>query len=274
MQNRKEDKLVILKFGGAACASCSHLEAVSEIVKKKIDHRERVIVVVSAMGDTTDELITLAQSIHSSPPQREKDMLMSVGERVSGALLAMALDKRGVPAASLTGSQSGIITTSDHAEALIADLRPIRIDALLEDGIVPIVAGFQGVCFQKEITTLGRGGSDTTAVALGVHYRANRVEFYKDVDAIYNADPAVNFDAKPLRQLDYDSAAEIAEKGTVLHPRAIKLAKKAAIPLEIHSFCHPEYGSGTTIFDSKAPQLGDKWKYEAPFLEKEQEVMS
>jgi aspartate kinase len=230
---------VILKFGGAAVANTGQFSRIAEIILNKSRYA-RVVVVVSAMGDTTDQLLALARSVHPQPPLREQDMLISVGERVSVALLAMALDHKRKEAISFTGSQSGIITTSNHSDAGIVDVKPHRILRALSEGRVVIVAGFQGVSREGEITTLGRGGSDTTAVALGVALGASRVEFYKDVEGIYSEDPKKNPLATLFSNLPFDRAIEIMEKGAkVLHSRCIRLAEKNGLPLQVLSFYDP-----------------------------------
>ena len=205
------------------------------------------------MGDTTDQLLSLARDVHPNPPPREQDMLVSVGERISIALLAMALHLKGKEAISFTGSQSGIITSDKHSEAFILDVRPHRIIKALDLGKIVIVAGFQGVSAGGEITTLGRGGSDTTAVALGVALKACRVEFYKDVEGIYSEDPKKNPEAVLYPHLSFDQAIEIAEKGAkVLHPRCIRLASKNCLPLYVLSFYDPllQHHCGTLIGSS------------------------
>ncbi|MDN3508057.1 MAG: aspartate kinase [Simkaniaceae bacterium] len=241
----------ILKFGGAAFARSKDFLHVAEIIKS---WDEPVVVVVSAMYGVTDELLAMAREITSDPPKRELDMFVSVGERMTMALLAMALNGRGV---SFTGSQSGIITTSDHTDALIIDVRPFRIQAVIEKGEIPIIAGFQGVSLEKEITTLGRGGSDTSAVALAIALGASGVTFYKDVGAIYTADPKTDPLASPISQLTYDQALKISghEKG-VLHPRCIALSQKNGLPLEIRSFTRCK-DVGTTI-SGPAPLESEK----------------
>ena len=224
----------VLKFGGASLASIGHFERVADIVAgEKCDE---LVVVVSAMGDMTDHLFGLAKAIHDDPPKREQDMLVSVGERISMALLAMALDKRGVKAISLTGSQSGVITCTRHGEADIVEVRAGRVRRHLEEGNVVIVAGFQGMSEQREITTLGRGGSDTTAVALGAALEAECVTFYKDVGGVYSCDPKRDADARLLKRLSYGEALKVCEEGGVIHPRAIRLAEKHGIPLKVASF--------------------------------------
>jgi aspartate kinase len=234
---------VVLKFGGAAVARPEQFAEIARIIGRM---RCRVVVVVSAMGDTTDQLLALARRVHPRPPLREQDMLLTTGERVSIALLAMALDFQGVKAISLTGSQSGIITSSDHFDAKILEVRPRRVLQGLDEGNVVIVAGFQGVSREGEITTLGRGGSDTTAVALGVALGASRVEFYKDVAGIYSADPKVAAEAQLFPCLSYEGALEIIDRGAkVLHGRCVRLAQKNGLPLRVLSFF--DCGPGTLI---------------------------
>jgi aspartate kinase len=232
----KHNETLVLKFGGASVAGTEQFSKIADLILSK-SHRSRVVVVVSAMAGSTDHLLSLARGVHPNPPPREQDMLVSVGERISIALLAMALNLKGIEAISLTGSQSGIITSSKHSEAQILDVRPRRIQKALDDGRVVIVAGFQGVSVEGEITTLGRGGSDTTAVALGVALRASKVEFYKDVGGIYSEDPKMNPEATLYPRLSFDEAIAIADSGAkVLHPRCIRLASKNSLPLHVLSF--------------------------------------
>jgi aspartate kinase len=234
-------KTLIMKFGGASVKQPEFFSSVAEIIVRRRQHYPRIVVVVSAMGDTTNQLLDLAKKVHPFPPRREQDMLISVGERISIALLAMALALKGVEAISYTGSQSGIITSSEHSEAKILEVRPLRILQQLNMGKIVIVAGFQGVSRDGEITTLGRGGSDTSAVALGVALRAEKIEFYKDVDGIYSADPKKETQAEQFPSLTYDQALCIIRKGAkVLHERAIELAAKNAIPLHVLSFLAEE----------------------------------
>jgi aspartate kinase len=232
---------VVIKFGGAAVASTEQFAKIAEIVLKK-SVSSRVVVVVSAMGDTTNQLFALARRVHHAPPLRELDMLVSVGERISVSLLAMALNLKNKEAISFTGSQSGIITSSTHSEAQIIDVRPHRILKALDAGKVAIVAGFQGVSLENEITTLGRGGSDTTAVALGVALGASKVEFYKDVEGVYSEDPKKNPNALFYPHLSYEEVLQIVEKGAkILHPRCIRLAEKNGLPLHVLSFYDPTF---------------------------------
>src|SRR4051812_6127494 len=182
--------IVVQKFGGSSVADVERIRKVAARVKARRDEGCRMVVVVSAMGDTTDELLALAKQVSPDPPRRELDMLLTCGERISMALMSMALKEHGVPAISFTGSQSGIITNDAHAQARIVEVRPYRIQDELELEKVVIVAGYQGVSYKREITTLGRGGSDTTAVALAAALGAE-CEIYSDVDGVYSADPRV-----------------------------------------------------------------------------------
>jgi len=201
-----------------------------------------VVVVVSAMGDTTDELLTLAKRMSADPPRRELDMLLTCGERISMALLSMALHEQAVPAISFTGSQSGIITDDAHSQARIVEVRPVRIREELERGKVVIVAGYQGVSRNREVTTLGRGGSDTTAVALAAALGAEACEIYSDVDGIFSADPRVVPEARKLENLDYGTMQELAAAGArVLNAQAVEFARSAGIVIEARS----THGGGT-----------------------------
>jgi aspartate kinase len=230
-------KTLVLKFGGAAVATPERFSVIAEIIAARKQLYSRIVVVVSAMGSTTDDLLKLSRQVHPNPPTRELDMLLTVGERISIALLAMALDCKGISAISFTGSQSGIITSNNHSEARIVEVKPYRLIPHLEEGKVVIVAGFQGVSRKGEITTLGRGGSDTSAVALGVALQAEKVEFYKDVSGVYTADPKNDPTAALMRNLDFDEAHEIMSKGAkVLHPRSVMLARNNHLPLQVLSF--------------------------------------
>lgn len=238
-------KRLVMKFGGAAVATPKAFGEIAEIVERRLSEFSSVVAVVSAMGDMTTQLVRLATSVHPQPPKREMDMLVSVGERISISLLAMALAKRGQEAVSFTGSQSGILTSSDHTEARILGVRPHRLIPHLEAGRVVIVAGFQGVSEGREITTLGRGGSDTTAVALAVALGAAHVEFYKEVDGVYEMDPNHFPRARRIDQLSYDEASAICKQAAhpVLHPRAVSLAKVNNLPLHVRSFHTDEGGT-------------------------------
>lgn len=230
-------KTLVMKFGGASVESPHSFEAVANIITQRAILYNRIVVVVSAMGNTTNQLLDLAKQVHPNPPKREVDMLVSVGERVSISLLAMALALKGKEAISFTGSQSGIITSNDHTEARIIAVKPHRILSQLENNKIVIVAGFQGVSKAGEITTLGRGGSDTSAVALGIALKAEEVEFYKDVQGIYSEDPKKNPNAIFYSELSYEKALDIMQTGSkVLHARAVALAQRNSLPLHILSF--------------------------------------
>ncbi len=247
-----------MKFGGASVATPGHFSRIADLIMQKKKEHLRIVTVVSAMGDTTDQLIALANEVNSNPPRREYDMLVSVGERISISLLAMALAKINQEAVSFTGSQSGIITTPDHSDARIVDVRPRRLVQCLDEGKVVIVAGFQGVSTAGEITTLGRGGSDTTAVALGVALRATRVEFYKDVRGVFCGDPKQNLNAILYSNLNYEEVGQIIEKGAkVLHQRCVELAEKNNLPLYVRSFDSDDDRQGTLIESYTSPQAAN-----------------
>jgi len=236
-----------MKFGGASVQrAASFLQLAQMIVDRSVGH-PHIIVVVSAMAHTTDQLVSLAKSVNPTPPDRELDMLLTVGERVSISLLAMALAKVGKSAVSFTGSQSGIITNDHHSNARIVEVRPRRILEALDKGKIAIVAGFQGMSMKGEITTLGRGGSDTSAVALAVAVGAPRVEFYKDVPGVFERDPKVDPNAKFFPVLSFQEALHIVASGAkILAPRCIELAEKNGIELCIRSFLNPK-GDGTVV---------------------------
>jgi aspartate kinase len=256
---------LVMKFGGASVKEDQSFSHVAQIIKARSRNYARTIVVASAMGDTTDELLQRAKKIHPNPPRREQDMLISAGERITISLLAMALKATGLDAISFTGSQSGIITCARHSDARIIDVRPHRIMRHLRDQKIVIVAGFQGMSLSGEITTLGRGGSDTTAVALAAAFSTGKrhdvkVEFYKDVDGIFEKDPKNYPEANSFKYLSYDKADELAQESPFLHPRSIQLAKRNRIPLHLLSFenfdPNQEIDSyGTIIFDH---ELSDK----------------
>lgn len=245
-----QKKTLVMKFGGAAVATPDHFSRIAEIILQRRQQHERIVVVVSAMGDTTNQLISLAKQVHPDPPRREYDMLVSVGERISISLLAMALSAKGHQAVSFTGSQSGIMTCGNHSDARIVDVRPHRLLPVLDAGCVAIVAGFQGVSRGGEITTLGRGGSDTSAVALAVALRADKVEFFKDVKGIFACDPKYDPKAQFFSELSFEEALRIIRQGAkVLQSRSIDLASKNRMPLHVMSFeeFHPDQPSGTVI---------------------------
>jgi|LakMenEpi03Aug12_release.lakeMendotaPanAssembly.Ray.scaffolds.fasta_scaffold04683_10 aspartate kinase len=239
---------LVMKFGGSSVATPKHFSRIAEIILSRKKDYPRIAIVVSAMGNTTDQLIELAKQVHPEPPQREYDMLLTVGERISISLLAMALIAQKCEAVSFTGSQSGIITCNRHTDARIIEVRPQRLLPHLEAGRIVIVAGFQGVSKQGEITTLGRGGSDTSAVALGVALGAAKVEFFKDVPGICAEDPKKNPQTALLKHLNYNEAMNIARAGAkVMSARSIELAEKNGIPLSIGSFDESFSEMGTWI---------------------------
>lgn len=246
----KNMKTLVMKFGGAAVAAPHQFARIAKIIIDRHFDFPRLIVVVSAMAQTTDHLISLAHQVHPHPPQREYDMLISAGERISMSLLAMALCHENKEAISFTGSQSGIITCSNHTHAQIVDVRPFRLAECLNQGKIVIVAGFQGVSSLREVTTLGRGGSDTSAVALGVALNADHIEFYKDVPGFFDQDPKKNPSASPFSTLTYQQALAIVSKGAkILHPRALQLAEKNGLALHVRSFVSAYENRGTWIYD-------------------------
>lgn len=245
------ERSIILKFGGASVRTTKHFALIAQQVIAAKKMYSEVIIVVSAMGNTTDDLDQLAYSLHSNPPKREYDMLVSAGERMSIALLAIALDAVGQKAVSFTGSQSGIITSNEHADAKIIDVRPKRIQEALKKGAVAIVAGFQGVSLEGEITTLGRGGSDTTAVALGVAFNSAPVRFFKDVERIYSDDPKKTPHAVSYHQVSYAQLLKDFEqrKCSALGYRSITLAEKNQVPLYVQCYELPFGSPGTIVKD-------------------------
>jgi aspartate kinase len=244
--------LAVLKFGGTSVGSADRIRSVAERIARLRSSGEAIVVVVSAMGHTTDELMKLAHEVSPQPPGREMDMLLTVGERISMALLSMALQDLGVPALSLTGSQSGILTTNSHRRARILRILGTRIRENLAQGKVVIVAGFQGMSEQKEITTLGRGGSDTTAVALSAVLGASRCDIYTDVDGVMSADPRIVPDAKLYPYLPLSLMSSMAMGGAgVLHPRCVDLALQYQVPLRVLSSSSP------LTLESKGTELGE-----------------
>jgi len=229
--------LIVQKYGGSSVADAEGLKRVANriVATKRAGHQ--VVVVVSAMGDTTDELIDLANQVTPLPNGRELDMLLTAGERISMALLAMAIGNLGNEARSFTGSQAGVITTSAHGRARIIDVTPSRITEALNEGAIAIVAGFQGISQDtKDVTTLGRGGSDTTAVALAAALEADVCEIYTDVDGIFSADPRVVPAAKKLKTVTYDEMLELAASGAkVLHLRCVEYARRYDMPIHVRS---------------------------------------
>lgn len=226
----------VQKYGGTSVGSPERLQKVADQIKACFQTGHSLVVVVSAMGNTTDDLIELAHQVSKNPPHREMDMLLSSGERISMALLSMALEERGVPAVSFTGSQTGILTDTCHRRARIQSILGGRVKQALEARQVAIVAGFQGMSTTKEITTLGRGGSDTTAVALAAALKADRCDIYTDVDGVFSADPRKVPAARHWGALPGDLLVELAVRGAgVLHPRSVELALQAQVPLWVRN---------------------------------------
>ena len=229
--------LVVQKYGGSSVADADGIKRVAQRIVATHKAGDRVVVVVSAMGDSTDELMDLANQVSPLPPGRELDMLLTAGERISMALLAMAIANLGLEAQSFTGSQAGVITDSVHGRARIIDVTPGRIATALDGGAIPIVAGFQGVSQTgKDITTLGRGGSDTTAVALAAALRADVCEIYTDVDGVFTADPRIVRAARKIPRLSYEEMLEMAACGTkVLMLRCVEYARRYDVPIHVRS---------------------------------------
>src|SRR6186713_1946606 len=252
--------IVVQKYGGSSVADADKLRKVAERVMatRKLGHD--VVVVVSAMGDTTDELLTLAKKVSANPDRRELDMLLSAGERISMALLSMAIRERGGDAISFTGSQSGIITNDRHVDASIIEVRPFRGQDELARGKIVVVAGYQGVSYKKEVTTLGRGGSDTTAVAMAAAVDSEYCEICSDVDGVYSADPRVVSAAHRIGTLSYEETQEMAEAGAkVLNAQAVEFAKEKGIAIYARATSGalpgPDPSSDGTVVRKFAPRM-------------------
>lgn len=228
--------LIVQKYGGSSLANVEKIKKVAENIKRNYSKGNKLVIVVSALGDTTDELISVAKQINPKPSSREMDMLLATGEQVSIALLAMALEAINIPVISFTGPQVGIITDDVHTKARIKEIKTERMEEELGQNKVLIIAGFQGKTSNDEITTLGRGGSDTTAVALAASLKADLCEIYTDVEGIFTADPRVVTKASKLNSISYDEMLELAILGAkVLHPRSVELAKLYKVPLCVRS---------------------------------------
>jgi aspartate kinase len=229
--------LVVQKYGGSSVATAERIKRVAERIVAARKAGNEVVVVVSAMGDTTDELLDLAHQVSPLPPGRELDMLLTAGERISMALLAMAIHNLGYEARSYTGSQAGVLTTSTHGRARIIDVTPGRLRGALDEGAIAIVAGFQGVSQDtKDITTLGRGGSDTTAVALAAALHADVCEIYTDVDGVFTADPRIVPNARHIKEITYEEMLELAACGAkVLMLRCVEYARRFGMPIHVRS---------------------------------------
>jgi aspartate kinase len=250
--------LVVQKYGGSSVADAESVKRVARRIVETKRGGDDVVVIVSAMGDTTDDLIELAERVSPNPAARELDMLLTAGERISMAVLAMAISDLGVEARSYTGSQAGLITDSVHGKARIIDVTPGRIQAALADGAIPIVAGFQGVAQDtKDITTLGRGGSDTTAVALAAALGADVCEIYTDVDGVFSADPRIAPKARQVPRITYEEMLELAANGAkVLHLRCVEYARRFDLPIHVRSSFSPRTGT-LVVSDATAPEGDD-----------------
>ncbi len=247
--------LIVMKFGGSSVGTPERMQRVARRILERQQEGNDIVVVVSAMGDTTDDLIDQSKGLNLNPPTREMDMLMTVGEQISISLLAMTIHQLGGKAMSFTGWQAGMQTDSVFGKAKITDIQPQRINSALEDGNIAVVAGFQGMSPEGEITTLGRGGSDTTAVALAAALQADVCEIYTDVDGVYSTDPRVVKNARKLNEISYDEMLELANLGAaVLHPRAVEYAKHYNVKLVVRSsFTQNE---GTSVKEDAVMEQG------------------
>ncbi len=238
--------IIVQKYGGTSVGTAARIRRGSRRIAATVKQGHKVVAVVSAMGHTTDRLIALAQSVNPEPPARELDMLVANGETITAPLVAMCLQGMGVPAISLSGLQAGVRTSAQHSRARIQDIKPDRILEILRDGKVAVVAGFQGVTADFEVTTLGRGGSDTTAVALAAALKADTCEIYTDVDGIFTADPRLVKTARKLTHIQYDEMLELAAVGArVMHPRAVEIGELYGVAIHVRSSFHD--GVGTMI---------------------------
>ena len=252
--------VIVQKYGGSSVADVDKLKRVAARVMKTRELGHDMVVVVSAMGDTTDDLLAMAKQVSSNPQRRELDMLLSAGERISMALLSLAIHELGGDAISFTGSQSGIITNDRHVDARIIEVRPFRVQDELARGKIVVVAGYQGVSYRKEVTTLGRGGSDTTAVAMAAALNAEYCEICSDVDGVYSADPRVVSAARRIGTLSYEETQEMAEAGAkVLNAQAVEFAKEKGIAIYARATASPLPGgdpsSDGTVVRKFAPRM-------------------
>jgi aspartate kinase len=251
---------VVQKYGGTSVADVQKLKRVAERVMHTREQGHDVVVVVSAMGDTTDDLLAMAKQVSPNPDRRELDMLLSAGERISMALLSMAIRELGGAAISFTGSQSGIITNDRHVDARIIEVRPFRVQDELARGRIVVIAGYQGVSYKREVTTLGRGGSDTTAVAMAAALDAEYCEICSDVDGVYSADPRVVAAARRIGTLSYEETQEMAESGArVLNAQAVEFAKEKGIAIYARATAGPLPGpdpsSDGTVVRRQPPRM-------------------
>ena len=251
------EKILVQKFGGTSVANPERIEAVADIVAHTLDGGNIVVVVLSAMGEETDKLINLAKQIQPNPNLREYDALVSTGEQVSVALMAMALNKRGLKAKSYSAFQLGIKTNKTHGEAKIVDVKVEKIKKQLNKGVIPVIAGFQGMNDEGDITTLGRGGSDTTGVALAVALNAHECQIYTDVDGVFTTDPRICENARLLSQVSFDEMLELSSSGAkVLQLRAVEYASKHNMPIRVLS----------SFSDSKGTLVEEREEMERPVV--------
>ncbi len=253
--------IIVQKYGGTSVGSPERIQAVADRIVRTREAGNDVLAVVSAMGETTDELLSMAAAITPAPEPRELDMLLTAGERIAMSLLAIAVCARGCRAASYTGSQAGIITDTQHGSAHIVEIRPKRIAESLESGNVVILAGFQGLSTSYDITTLGRGGSDTTAVAMAGAVGAEVCEIYTDIDGVYTADPRAVPDARKIAEISYEDMLELAAAGAkVLQSRSVEYARRNDVPVHVRSSFHD--GPGTWVVKGEQMHGG----MEAPLI--------
>ena len=259
--------LVVQKFGGSSVADAQSIRRVARRIVATRRNGDQVAVVVSAMGDTTDELLDLANQVSPAPAARELDMLLTAGERISMALLAMAIHDEGEEARSYTGSQAGMLTTSSHGQAQIIDVTPGRIQLALDEQAIPVLAGFQGVSPDtKDVTTLGRGGSDTTAVALAAALGAQACEIYSDVDGVFTADPRMVPKARPLAFITYEEMLELAANGAkILHLRCVEYARRHNMPIHVRSSFSDKEGTWVLSAEDVQKRLEGS-QMEAPII--------
>ncbi|WP_028559998.1 aspartate kinase [Paenibacillus pinihumi] len=247
--------LIVMKFGGSSVGTPERMQRVAKRIIERQQEGHRIVVVVSAMGDTTDDLIDQSKLLNPNPPAREMDMLLTTGEQISIALLSMTIHQLGGKALSYTGWQAGFVTDDNHGKARIQDIRPERIFKALDKDNIVVVAGFQAISADGEITTLGRGGSDTTAVALAAAIKADLCEIYTDVDGVYSTDPRVVKCARKINEISYDEMLELANLGAaVLHPRAVEYAKHNKVCLVVRSSF--TYNEGTFVKEETVMEQG------------------
>ena len=251
------EKLLVQKFGGTSLEDANRIEVVADIIAKTISEGNKVAVVLSAMGEETDRLIDLAKSIHAEPNLREYDALVSTGEQISVALMAMALSKRNLKAKSYTAYQLGIKTNKTHGRARIVDVKVDKLKKQLKKGVIPVITGFQGLNDEGDITTLGRGGSDTTGVAIAVALQADECQIYTDVDGVFTTDPRICTKARLLDQISFDEMLELSSTGTkVLQLRAVEYASKHDMPIRVLS----------SFSESKGTLVEEKEDMERPVI--------